>query len=241
PVYFKKEQKFLQTARDDTMFTSMRCISKHEKTQVYGAILPKKLTNQAMLESKAYKTYYAFPCGEKTSKPKYIRKKADFDTSPKQRPVQATKCTRIKTKAKVAISDKKKQLANMPKAKGLDVLSKSKVLDEQQQKTFSTNEETGTIPRVPDVPIYDSKSDKESWGDSNEEDDDEDDFEDDADNNDDDNDDNDESDDERMKSDRDEIHDPNLINVDQTEHEEEYFNERVHTPSDYELTVTTVT
>nr|GEX22537.1 hypothetical protein [Tanacetum cinerariifolium] len=61
---------FWHTARDDTMFTSIRCISRHEKTQVYGTILPKELTNQAMLESKAYKTYYAFASREKTPKPK---------------------------------------------------------------------------------------------------------------------------------------------------------------------------
>ncbi|GJS27490.1 hypothetical protein Tco_0488110 [Tanacetum coccineum] len=36
---------------------------------VYGTILPKELTNQAMLESKAYKTYYAFASGEKNPKP----------------------------------------------------------------------------------------------------------------------------------------------------------------------------
>ncbi|GJW49416.1 hypothetical protein Tco_0090767 [Tanacetum coccineum] len=83
----------------------------HEDTQVYGTILPKELTNQAMLESKAYKTYCAFASREKTPKPKYVRKKTDSDTSPKQKPIQATKGTRIKTKAKVAKSDKKKQPA----------------------------------------------------------------------------------------------------------------------------------
>nr|GEV14822.1 hypothetical protein [Tanacetum cinerariifolium] len=59
------------------MFTSMRCISRHEKTRVYGAILSKDLTNQAMLESKSYKTYYAFAFGEKTPKPN----KKDFHIS----------------------------------------------------------------------------------------------------------------------------------------------------------------
>ncbi|GJW43171.1 hypothetical protein Tco_0071970 [Tanacetum coccineum] len=102
---------FWYTARDDNIFTSMRCISRHEDTQVYGTILPKELTNQAMLESNAYKTYYAFAFGEKTQKPKYIRKKADSDTLPKQKPVQATKRTRIKSKAKVSKSDKKKKPA----------------------------------------------------------------------------------------------------------------------------------
>nr|GEY32684.1 hypothetical protein [Tanacetum cinerariifolium] len=120
----RRNKMFWRTARDDTMFNSMRYISRPEKTRVYGAILPKELTNQAMLESKAYKTYYAFPSGEKTSKPKYVRKKADFITSPKQKSVQGTKGTRLKTKAKVAKSDKKKQPAKKPKADGLAVLSK---------------------------------------------------------------------------------------------------------------------
>nr|GFC50254.1 hypothetical protein [Tanacetum cinerariifolium] len=94
---------FWHTARDDTMFTYMRCISRHEGTQVYSSILLKELTNQAMLESKAYKTYYAFAYGEKTPKP-------------------------------------------------------------------NADEGTGTIPGVLDVPIYESESEKEYWGDSGEED-----------------------------------------------------------------------
>ncbi|GKB18460.1 hypothetical protein Tco_0852383, partial [Tanacetum coccineum] len=172
---------FWHTARDDTMFTSMRCISRHEDTHVYGTILPKELTNQAMLESNAYKTYYAFDSGEKAPKPK------------------------LKSKAKVAKFVKKKQPAKKPKAKGLTVLSEValteaeqlklatkrsktqfhsshacgsgdgvdtqlKVPDELQQKSSRTNEGTGTKPGVLDVPIYKSESKKESWGDSEDED-----------------------------------------------------------------------
>ncbi|GKE85511.1 hypothetical protein Tco_1559253, partial [Tanacetum coccineum] len=230
------------------MFTSIRCISIHEDTQVYG-----------------YKTYYAFASGKKTPKPRYVQKKVDSDTSPKQKPVQAIKGTRIKSNAKVSKSDKKKQPAKKPKAKGLAVLSEvalieaeqlklatkrrkkdfhishvsgsgdgvdtqSKVLDEQQQKTSSTNKGTGTIPGVPDVPIYESESKKESWGDSDEEDDDDDDFDNDSD-------DNDESDDKRMKSKRDEIPDPNKTNEEHNEEEEEYddvFNIEEEEKIDYE-------
>nr|GEZ93217.1 hypothetical protein [Tanacetum cinerariifolium] len=169
----RRNKMFWHTAQDETLFTSISCIARHEDTQVYGAILPKYLTNQAMLESKAYKTYYAFAYGEKIPKPKYVQNKSDSDTSPKQKPVQAIKGTRIKTKVKVAKSDKKKQHAKMPKAKGLDVMELtlgSKVPNEQHLKTSRVNEATGTIPGVPDVPIYESKSEKESWGDSGEED-----------------------------------------------------------------------
>nr|GFA34425.1 hypothetical protein [Tanacetum cinerariifolium] len=144
---------------------------------------------------------------------------------------------RLKTKAKVAKSDKKKQPAKKPKAKGLAVLSEVALTEAEQLKLATKRSKTqfhsshvsgsgtGTIQGFPDVPIYDSESDKESWGDGDEEDDDEDDFEDDADNNDDDSNDNDESDDERTKSDRDEIPDPNKTNEEHDEQEEEHDDE----------------
>ncbi|GJZ85736.1 retrovirus-related pol polyprotein from transposon TNT 1-94 [Tanacetum coccineum] len=190
----EKEGLFVQHCSNDTMFTAIRLSSRHDDTQEY----------------------------EKTPKPKYVRKKADSNTSPKKKPVQATKGTRLKTKAKVAKSDKKKQPAKMPKAKGLDVLSKvtlteseqlklatkksktqfyisqasgssdgidfeSGVPDEKHLKTTGADEGTGTIPGVPDVPKYESESEKESWGDSGEEDeDDENDSKDKSDGNDDD-------------------------------------------------------
>ncbi|GKD02030.1 hypothetical protein Tco_1172304 [Tanacetum coccineum] len=174
-ITLRRNKMFWHTTRDDTMFTSMRCISRHEDTQVYDTILPKELTNQAMLESNAYKTYYTFASREKTPKLK------------------------IKSKAKVSKSDKKKQPTKKPKTKGLVVLSEvalteaeqfklatersktqfhsshasgsddgvdtqSKVPDEQHLKTIGADKGTGTIPGVPDVPIYESKSEKESWG-----------------------------------------------------------------------------
>nr|GEW96281.1 hypothetical protein [Tanacetum cinerariifolium] len=173
-----------------------------------------------MLESKAYNTYCAFATREKTLKPKYIRKKADSDTSPKQKPVQATKGTRLKTKAKVAKSDKKKQPAKIPKAKGLDVLSKValteakqlKVPDEKHLKTTGSDEGTDKSDGN-DIDKSDGNDDDDGGSDNHDGD----------------------SDDERMQSNRDEIPGPNLTNVDQAEHEEEDVNERVHTPSDYEL------
>ncbi|GKC70823.1 hypothetical protein Tco_1116706 [Tanacetum coccineum] len=115
---------------------------QHEKTQVYGTILPKELTNQAMLESKSYQTYYAYASGEKTSKPKYVRKKADSDTSPKTKPAQATNGTKLKTSAKVVKSDKKKQHAKMPKTKGLAVLSEVALTEAEQLKLATERSKT---------------------------------------------------------------------------------------------------
>ncbi|GKD85214.1 hypothetical protein Tco_1356368, partial [Tanacetum coccineum] len=224
----------------DTLETSSTSMI-HKDNQVYGTILPKDLTNQAMLESKAYKTYCDFTSREKTPKPKYVRKKVDSDTTPKQKHVQATKGTRLKTKAKVAKSNKKKQPSKMPKSKGLD----SKVLDEQHLKTTGADEGTGTIPGVSDVPIYESKSEKESWGDSGEED--ENDSEDKSDGNDDDeanDDDNQEGDDtngddketdsDRTESDRIKIH---VLNQSSTEYyEEEDDEEMIDEEEDDEVT-----
>ncbi|GKF06604.1 hypothetical protein Tco_0037272, partial [Tanacetum coccineum] len=130
----------------------------------------------------------------------------------------------------MAKSNKKKQPAMMPKAKGLN----SKVPNEQQQNTSGTDDRTRTKPGVLDVPKYDSKSEKESWGDSDEEDDDdEDDFEDDDGDNDDADDnegnDDDEAGSEITESDREEIPNLNQSNVEQSE-EEEYSDQRAYTP-----------
>nr|GEW35375.1 hypothetical protein [Tanacetum cinerariifolium] len=54
-----------------------------------------------MIESEAYNTYYAYATGEKTSKPKYVQKKADSKTSPKKKLVQAPKGKRLKATAKI--------------------------------------------------------------------------------------------------------------------------------------------
>ncbi|GKC29578.1 hypothetical protein Tco_1036872 [Tanacetum coccineum] len=224
PSISRRNNMFWHTARDHTLFTSMRCISRHEDTQVYGTILLTELTNQAMLESKAYQTYYAFDSREKAPKPKYIRKKVDSDTSPKKKPVQATKLATKRSKKDFYVSH--------ASGSGNGVDTQSKVPDEQQQKTSGTDEGTGTIPGVPDVPPYKSESDKESWGDSEDADNNNDDADnDDGGDNDDDgesDDHDDDSDDERTESDRDEIPDPKLTNIDQTEHEEEKYDDEFY-------------
>ncbi|GKE71551.1 hypothetical protein Tco_1529623, partial [Tanacetum coccineum] len=146
---------------DDFMFTTVRVISKHQDTQVYGAILPQHLTNQAMLESKAYMTYRAYATGEKTPKPKFTKKKADSKSSPKTKPTQASKGKRIKTLAKGDKPAKMKQSAIKSKGDRVDI--QSKVPDEQPQTVFGTNEGSSNKPEVPDVPEYRSESEEESW------------------------------------------------------------------------------
>ncbi|GKD45484.1 hypothetical protein Tco_1270129 [Tanacetum coccineum] len=128
----RRNKMFWHYARDDFMFTTVRVISKHQDTQVYGAILPQHLTNQAMLESEAYMTYRAYATGEKTPKPKSTKKKADSESSPKTKPTQASKGKRIKTSAKGDKAAKMKQSAT--KSKGLTVLSEVALSEADQMK-----------------------------------------------------------------------------------------------------------
>nr|GEZ22555.1 hypothetical protein [Tanacetum cinerariifolium] len=231
------------------MFNTIRVIYRHQDTHVYGAILPAVLTNQEMLDSKAYKEYYIVASGAKTLKAKtnYKKKADEYVTSSKYKTDSASKGTRLKSKSKVDKPNKKKKPSKKTKTKGLVVLyevallevkqiklaskrskkdihmshasgsgdgvdTQSKAPDEQEQNTSGSDQGSGTIPGVPDVPPYESESDKESWGDSEDED-----GNDDGDNNDDgkSDDQEDDSDYERLKSDSDEIPDQNLTNDDE--------------------------
>nr|GEX56595.1 retrovirus-related Pol polyprotein from transposon TNT 1-94 [Tanacetum cinerariifolium] len=69
----KHKASYLQ-GRQQKLTGTMRFISKHEDTQVYGALLPKALTNQALLDSVAYKTSYAIARGVEPPMPKKIQK-----------------------------------------------------------------------------------------------------------------------------------------------------------------------
>ncbi|GJS71266.1 hypothetical protein Tco_0704107 [Tanacetum coccineum] len=84
--------------------------------------------------------------------------------------VSAEGVEELKRKVKIK-GEKKEALLTLRQKPGDGVETQSKVPDEQQQKTSATDEGTGIIPGVPDVPIYESKSEKETWGDSEDEDD----------------------------------------------------------------------
>nr|GEZ79448.1 hypothetical protein [Tanacetum cinerariifolium] len=75
----KRNKMFWHTAIDDPMFNTIRVISRHQDTQIYGAILPYVLTNQEMLDSKAYKEYYDIASVAKPPKAKINKK--DFHIS----------------------------------------------------------------------------------------------------------------------------------------------------------------
>nr|GEX54985.1 hypothetical protein [Tanacetum cinerariifolium] len=91
-------------SRDDHMFNTIKLVSRHQNTQQYGAILPIELTNEAIRNFKSYKEYYVIASGAKPPK----------------------------TKASVDKLAKEKQPAKTSKAKGLTVLSKVALAEDEK-------------------------------------------------------------------------------------------------------------
>nr|GEY36502.1 retrovirus-related Pol polyprotein from transposon TNT 1-94 [Tanacetum cinerariifolium] len=56
--------------RDDHMFSTIKLVSRHQNTQLFGALLPIELTNEEIMNSNAYKEYYAIATGAAPPKPK---------------------------------------------------------------------------------------------------------------------------------------------------------------------------
>ncbi|GKA75934.1 hypothetical protein Tco_0782312 [Tanacetum coccineum] len=152
----------------------------HQKNvDYYGVILPDYLTNQAMKESEAYKTYYDLATGKVAPKPKYVRRSTRIktDQAPQDAPGK-----RLKATAKVAKSRKKKQ-----PARGLETLSEIALSEAEQMKIAIERSKTrlhsshvsglgadeGTVvsPGVPDVSTDGSEDEQISWKSSDEDDD----------------------------------------------------------------------
>ncbi|GKC34103.1 hypothetical protein Tco_1046487 [Tanacetum coccineum] len=120
---------FMHTARDNILLETMIFVSRHKDTQIYGVILPKAMTNQAMLDSIAYKTYYAIALGAEPPMSKKSQKKSDSSISSKEslskkklakamKDVPSTKKPTTKPK-----STKKKAPVKADRGKSLNVLS----------------------------------------------------------------------------------------------------------------------
>ncbi|GJR70034.1 hypothetical protein Tco_0016099 [Tanacetum coccineum] len=118
-------------ARDDPMFTTINVISKHEDTQLYGAILPRELTNDDIRNSESYKEYYAIASGEVPPKTKASahKKKADSDVTTKKKPPIESKAKRVKQIGKMTGSEMQIQPAT-----GLATLSEVALTEAEQLK-----------------------------------------------------------------------------------------------------------
>nr|GEY20631.1 retrovirus-related Pol polyprotein from transposon TNT 1-94 [Tanacetum cinerariifolium] len=158
--------------RDDFMFSMIKLVSRHQNTQQFGALLPIKLTNDEIRNSKAYKEYYVIATGEAAPKPKASVRRtiSSFDTS--ITPPTAAASPRL------TASIKGKQTAKTSKAKSLSALSEVAMTKAQQLKLVTrrsmqqthisqpsgsgADKGTGSKPGVPDVPADESKEEL-SW------------------------------------------------------------------------------
>ncbi|GJX88519.1 hypothetical protein Tco_0340533 [Tanacetum coccineum] len=141
--------------QDKILLGTMRFVSIYEDTQVYGANLPKSMTNQAMLDSVAYKTYYAIASGAEPPKSKKPKMKSNSaipseETPSKKKPTKAKKCVPSKKNPASKPKPTKKKApvkADRGKASGSGDGTdfQSGVLDEQQRKISSTDE--GTVEK----------------------------------------------------------------------------------------------
>ncbi|GJX80094.1 hypothetical protein Tco_0328243 [Tanacetum coccineum] len=119
---------------------TMRFISRHEDAQIYGAILPEEMTNQAMLDSVAYNTYYVITSRAKPPKSKKPKMKSESTISSKETP---SKKKPTKTKKDVPSKKnpaskpkpaKKKAPVKADRGKGLNVLSEVALSEAAQLK-----------------------------------------------------------------------------------------------------------
>ncbi|GJZ43373.1 hypothetical protein Tco_0590628 [Tanacetum coccineum] len=129
-------------ARDDPMLTTINVISRHEDTQLYGALLPKELTNEDIRNSESYKEYYAIASREVPPKTKASvhKKKADSNTTPKKKPPTDPKDKRVKQTGKMTGSGKQKQLAT-----GLETLSEIALTETEQLKIATKRSRIQTL------------------------------------------------------------------------------------------------
>ncbi|GJS00176.1 hypothetical protein Tco_0316684 [Tanacetum coccineum] len=125
---------FMRTARDDSVLGTMRFVSRHADTQVYGAILPQAMTNQALLDSDAYKTYYEIASGAEPPMSRKSQKKSDSAISSEKSPSKKKSAKVKKVSTAKPKPTKKKALVKADRGKGLNVLSEVALSEADQLK-----------------------------------------------------------------------------------------------------------
>nr|GEX87756.1 hypothetical protein [Tanacetum cinerariifolium] len=144
----RRNKMFWHFARDDSMFTTIRVISKHQDTQVWSALLPRNLTNQAMFDSEAYKTYHAYA----TAAAKVLK------SGKKKLPTQG-----LETLLEITLFE----------AKQIKIATKRSKIQFYSSHASGSGADKGTdaSPWVPDVPTYHSNNEGIFWKSSDDEDD----------------------------------------------------------------------
>ncbi|GJR71258.1 retrovirus-related pol polyprotein from transposon TNT 1-94 [Tanacetum coccineum] len=177
----------LHTVKDGSLLGTLKYVSKTEKHQVYGVVIPKEMINVDILNSTAYKTYYAYASGAK--EPKKARK-FKKPASPKLKIVLVSSKEPIKKPAKktvpakkssklqagVIIKDtpgvsvsKKKAPAKGKRSKGIEILSDVALLEaailkeakKRSKKDFHISQASGSGDGVSSQPkVLDESKDK---------------------------------------------------------------------------------
>nr|GFB05172.1 hypothetical protein [Tanacetum cinerariifolium] len=101
--------------RDDILFSTIKVVSRHQKTQQYGVILPIELTTEDIRNTKTYKEYYACATGEAAPKPNVsVRKKrggSASSTTPPTPIITLTPTTTVVAALRLTAAAKGKQPA----------------------------------------------------------------------------------------------------------------------------------
>nr|GEU36301.1 retrovirus-related Pol polyprotein from transposon TNT 1-94 [Tanacetum cinerariifolium] len=129
-----RNKTFMHTARDDSLLGTMRFVSRHADTQVYGVIIPEAMTNQALLDSVAYKTYFAIAFGAKPLKSRKSQKKSNSAISSEESPSKKKSAKAKKVDATKPKPTKKKAPVKADRGKG--------VPNELHRKTLCKDEGT---------------------------------------------------------------------------------------------------
>nr|GEX28579.1 hypothetical protein [Tanacetum cinerariifolium] len=138
-MYYKKNLDFVALNWEDLAYQIDNIDSKkqnkiHADTRVYGAILPKAMTNSALLDTIAYKTYYAIASGAKSPKSRKSQKKSDSAISSEESPskkkfAKSNKVTTTKPKP-----TKKNASVKADTCKGLNVILEVALTEATQLK-----------------------------------------------------------------------------------------------------------
>ncbi|GJW12861.1 hypothetical protein Tco_1578688 [Tanacetum coccineum] len=120
----------LHTVRDDSLLCTLKYMSKTKEHQVYGAVIPKEMINEDILNSTAYKTYYTYDSGGKEAKKaRKFKKLASLKLmtvpispkEPRKKPSKSPAGVIIKDTPGVSVS-KKKAPAKGKRSKGIKIL-----------------------------------------------------------------------------------------------------------------------
>ncbi|GJU81900.1 hypothetical protein Tco_1284265 [Tanacetum coccineum] len=153
----------------DTMsiLGTLRFVSKSDEYQVYGALLPKRMTNQQMQDSHAYKTYLAFATGATT--PKKARKFKKPASHSKKKALVVEEEHAEKPKKAPAKDERSKRIKLLSQAASLDEAHNDERTESDDDKSVDLNktddEEEVKFVHTPDdyVPTDDENVDDEEY------------------------------------------------------------------------------